>query len=164
MTGTPDFPGHAPGREPLVLSCILGNAGEGVWQDQLHEMEHRGQVEYLSIPETEAARRRMRIFTDRGRDCAIALPREQQLEDGAVLHIAPGLAIIARVYGGRRLRLVPHSISDALRIGHWCGNLHWKVVFGDGWMEVVLDGPEERYRDRLRDLAPLAGVDIGAPE
>lgn len=152
----------AAGPGPLLLEAVLGEAGAPWWHDRLHAMEHRGQVEYLLIPEAAAARRRMRLATDRGRDCAIALPRTARLADGAVLHCTADLAIVVRLDSGARLRLCPESLGDALRLGHWCGNLHWKVVFGPGWMEVVMEGPEARYRDRLRDLQGLARFTIGA--
>ena len=115
----------------------------------------------VTVRVVDAAEGRMLNRDYRGRDCAIALPRAQKLTDGAVLYCRDGMAIVARIDGGARLRLVPHSLGDALRLGHWCGNLHWKVVFGEGWMDVILDGPEARYRDRLRDLATLARFDIG---
>lgn len=144
-----------------MLDRILGQAAEAPWAEMLHALDHLGGLETVAISEAEAGRKRIRLTTDRGRDCAIALPRAQKLTDGAVLYCRDGVAIVARIDGGARLRLVPQSLGDALRLGHWCGNLHWKVVFGEGWMEVILDGPEARYRDRLRDLAPLARFDIG---
>ncbi|WP_370202994.1 urease accessory protein UreE [Salipiger bermudensis] len=149
---------------PLMLEAILGAASEPRWHDRLHALEHEGGLDFVSIPETDAARKRMRVTTDRGRDCAIALPRGQSLTDGAVLFHDGGLAIVARIDGAARMRLIPETIDDAMRLGHWCGNLHWKVVFGAGWMDVVLDGPEERYRDRLRDLAGLARFEIAGAE
>lgn len=175
--GTPEFPeasgGTAPlrpppagpladpaGDAPLLLTAVLGRAVEPRWHDLLHLMEHEGRVEHLLIPEAEVARRRMRLASDRGRDCAVALPRDQILSDGAVLHFSADLAIIARVDSGARLRLTPATVADALRLGHWCGNLHWKVVFGPGWMEVVMEGPEARYCDRLRDLEGLAAFTV----
>ncbi|MEI4472081.1 urease accessory protein UreE [Frigidibacter sp. MR17.24] len=149
-----------PDEAPLMLTAVLGQADDAPWHDRLHAMEHLGQLEVLAIPEAEAARKRLRLRTDRGRDCAVALPRDQALVDGAVLLAREDLAIVVRVDGGARLRLVPETVDDALRLGHWCGNLHWKVVFGSGAMEVVMDGPEARYRDRLRDLEPLARFTI----
>lgn len=148
---------------PLMLERVLGHAKDADWHDRLHALEHLGGLEQVSIPEAEAARKRFRIATDRGRDCAIALPRDQMLIDGSVLYCRDGLAIVARIDGGARMRLVPATVADALRLGHWCGNLHWKVVFGPGWMDVVLDGPEARYRERLRDLAGLARFTIEDP-
>lgn len=150
--------------EPLILTTILGHAGDAVWHDRLHAMEHRGRVEVLTIPAPEAARKRMRLRSDRGRDCAIALPRDQVLADGAVLYCDDGLAILARVDGAARLRLEPAGVEDALRLGHWCGNLHWKVIFHPDAMEIVLEGPAERYLDRLRDLQGLAQFRIVTPD
>lgn len=146
-----------------MLVAVLGHAGDPLWHDRLHAMDHQGRVETVAIPESDAARKRMRLRSDRGRDCAIALPRDQSLRDGAVLHFAPDLAIIARVDGAARLRLLPETVDDALRLGHWCGNLHWKVVFLPGAMEVVLEGPVARYTDRLRDLSGLARFRIEGP-
>ncbi|CAM3251661.1 urease accessory protein UreE [Paracoccus nototheniae] len=149
--------------DPLILTAILGHAGDGAWHDRLHAMEHQGRVEVLTIPATEAARKRMRLRSDRGRDCAIALARDQGLTDGAVLYCDDDLAILARVDGAARLRLEPATVADALRLGHWCGNLHWKVDFHPDAMEIVLDGPPDPYLDRLRDLQGLAQVRIVMP-
>lgn len=146
-----------------MLTAIMGHAGAPDWHDRLHAMEHRGQVETLSIPAAGSARKRMRLRTDRGRDCAIALPRDQVLADGAVLYCDSSLAILARVDGAARLRLEPAGTEDALRLGHWCGNLHWKVDFHEDAMEVVLEGPADRYLDRLRDLQGLARFRIVMP-
>lgn len=145
---------------PTMLEAVLGLASDGEWHDRLHALEHEGGLETVSIPEADAARRRMRVTTDRGRDCAIALPREQGLTDGAVLYHDGRLAIVLRIDGAARMRLRPVTVNDALRLGHWCGNLHWKVIFGDGVMDVVLDGPRERYEARLTDLKDLADFEI----
>lgn len=145
---------------PMMLEAVLGLASDREWHDRLHALEHEGGLETVSIPEADAARKRMRVTTDRGRDCAIALPREQALTDGAVLYHDGRLAIVARIDGAARMRLRPATVDDAMRLGHWCGNLHWKVVFGDGVMDVVLDGPRERYEARLVDLKGLADFEI----
>lgn len=156
--------GTGTGTGPLMLETVLGQAGDAEWHDRLHALEHEGALETLSIPEADAARKRMRLTTDKGRDCAIALPREQGLSDGSVLFHDGRLAIVVRIDGAARMRLRPATVDDAMRLGHWCGNLHWKVVFGHGVMDVVLDGPRDRYTDRLRDLHALANFEILDPE
>ncbi|QDL91041.1 urease accessory protein UreE [Paroceanicella profunda] len=150
--------------EPLLLTAILGHAGERGLHERLHALEHRGRLEVIAVPAAEAARRRMRVTTDRGRACAIALERSARLSDGAVLHLGADLAIVARIDSGARLRLRPHSVEAALRLGHCCGNLHWKVDFTGDVLEVILDGPEQGYLDRLADVAAYAPFDIIAPE
>ncbi|NIY98058.1 urease accessory protein UreE [Salipiger sp. HF18] len=125
-------------KEPLQVTALLGNARSDR-HDAVHALEHKG------------------------REVQIALPRDQSLEDGAVLHLDDTLAIVQRVDSGARLTLVPHDLPSALRLGHWCGNLHWKVSFAEGVTSVLLDGPEARYRARLRDLEGLASFHIAEP-
>lgn len=148
----------------MMLTAVLGHAGDSDWHDRLHAMEHQGRVEVLSIAAADAARKRMRLRSDRGRDCAIALPRDQVLADGAVLYCDDDLAVVARIDGAARLRLQPETLGDAMRLGHWCGNLHWKVVFHPDAMEIVLEGPADHYLDRLRDLQGLARFHIVMPD
>lgn len=148
----------------LRLEAVLGLASDPALHDRLHAMEHRGRLETVRIARADAARRRMRLVTDRGREVALALPREARLEDGAVLFLSADLAVVARVDGGPRLRLVPADLDSALRLGHHCGNLHWKADFRGGAVEVHMDGPEQTYRDRLRDLAPLARFTVARLE
>lgn len=147
----------------MLLTRILGHADGPGLHDRLHELDHDGRVEVIALAPADAARRRLRAVTDRGRDCAIALDRAERLGDGAVLHLAEDLAILARLDGGVRLRLVPADLASALRLGHWFGNLHWRVEFHAGHMDVILDGPPGPYRDRLRDLAGLARFSVEEP-
>lgn len=147
----------------MLLTRILGHADDPAIHDRLHALEHEGRVEIIAVPEAEAARRRLRAATDRGRDCAIALARADRLSDGAVLHLSEDLAIVVKLDGGARLRLVPADVASALRIGHWCGNLHWRVEFAPGHMDVILERPEETYRERLRDLEALARFRVERP-
>ncbi|SDE27866.1 urease accessory protein [Salipiger thiooxidans] len=144
-------------KEPLQVTALLGNARSDR-HDAVHALEHEGRVEVIDIARADAAR------TDKVREVQIALLRDQSLEDGAVLHLDNTLAIVLRVDSGARLTLVPHDLQSALRLGHWCGNLHWKVSFAEGVMSVPLDGPEARYRARLRDLEGLASSHIAEPD
>jgi urease accessory protein len=61
---------------------------------------------------------------------------------------------------GPRLRLTPADASSALRLGFFCGNLHWKADFRAGALEIVMDGQEDGYRARLRDAANLCVFDV----
>ena len=141
--------------DPLHVTAIVGNAS-GDLHDAVHALEHAGRVEFVDIPAADAARRRLRAVTDRGREVTIALARDVQMADGAVLALTSELAVVLRVDSGARLVIIPEDLSSAMRLGHWCGNLHWKVDFGADRMSILLDGPEDRYRDRLRDLQGLA--------
>jgi urease accessory protein len=145
---------------PLLLSSVLGQAREPEWADRLHAADHAGRLETLRIAAADAARRRMRLETDRGRDVALALRRDAAVCDGAVLHWSETLAIVARIDSGPRLRLTPADAAAGLRLGYFCGNLHWKADFRDGAVEIVMDGPEETYRVRLRDAEALCAFTV----
>ena len=155
------MPGAATsGDGPLVLTAVLGRTAERSWHDRAHASEARGVLETVRIARADAPRRRMRLLTDRGRDVAIALPRAAALEDGAVLYSDDSLMIVARIDGGPRLRLTPSDAASALRLGYFCGNLHWKADFRGDAIEIHMDGPEETYRARLADAEKVCAFTV----
>lgn len=162
MHDHPDHRGGHGGRDgnPLVLTEVMGRVADQPWHDRAHEAEAAGRLETVRISRGDAARRRMRLSTDRGRDVALALPRDAVLGDGSVVYAAADLMIIVRVDGGPRLRLVPADAVSALRLGYFCGNLHWKVDFSGDAIEVHMDGPEEAFRARLVHAAELCTFTI----
>ena len=143
------------GGGPLVLSAVLGQSNEQPWHDRVHAADVAGTLETITIARADAPRRRMRQLTDKGRDVALALHRDEALEDGAVLFAGSDVMIVARIDGGPRLRLVPADAVSGLRLGYFCGNLHWKADFCDGAIEIHMDGPEDTYRARLADAEKL---------
>ena len=140
-------------RPPVVrLGTILARASAPSVHERLHALEHVGGVEYVSLSPRDMARRRLRVTTDQGTCCAIALPRGERLFDGAVLALGESSAIVVRVAAQSWLRLRPASAADAMRLGYHAGNLHWRVRFDDEELLVAMDGPESDYRARLREL------------
>ena len=133
----------------LRLDAILGLATDDAMRERLHALGHRGAVETVRLERSDMRRRRLRATTDRGTDCAIALPRDARLEDGAVLSIGEDRAIVVRAAGERWLPLRPRDAAAALELGYHAGNLHWRVRFRDGLLAVALEGPERAYLDRL---------------
>jgi len=133
----------------LKLSTILGRTTDDRLHEALHWLEHRGAVETIELDRRDMQRRRLRVMTDRGTDCAIALPRDVALEDGAVLLLEDNRAVVLRAAEQRWLRLVPRDAAAALELGYHAGNLHWRVRFGDGELAVALEGPEAVYLERL---------------
>lgn len=136
----------------LRLDAILGLATDEDMRERLHALGHRGAVETVRLERGDMRRRRLRTTGDRGTDCAIALPRDVRLEDGAVLLIEDDRAIVVRAVEERWLPLRPRDAAAALELGYRAGNLHWRVRFRDGLLEVALEGPERAYLDRLADL------------
>ncbi len=135
----------------LKLEHIIGHATEPGIAEQLHLIAHGDGVEYVALDPHDTARRRIRITTDRGTDCAIAIDRSQRLDNGAVLLLESQRAIVVRVTDQTWLRLEPRDTAAALELGYWIGNLHWRVQFYGARIQIAIEGPVQTYRERLVD-------------
>lgn len=136
----------------LHVTSILGYASAPDFAAQLHTLDHAGKVETILLARAEAKRHRLRVQTNRGTDVAIALARDEELRDGAVLYIDADKAIVVRMKEEEWLTLVPRDASAALELGYTAGNLHWRVRFTPLGLAVAQEGPEHTYLDRLRPL------------
>ena len=136
----------------LRLCGIIGHETDPAFHSRLHELEHHGSIELLFVPPDEAGRKRFRLMTDRGTDCAVSLDRDEQLTNGALLHIDEHTAIIARFGHQSVWRLRAANAAGALKLGWNAGNLHWRVRFEGDCLVVLLDGPLADYRARLKHL------------
>lgn len=133
-----------------TLTSIIGySVDEGI-RDQLHALSHDGRVEYLVLEREDTLRHRLRTSTDKGTDCAIALAREQKLEDGSVLLLEEQSAIVVRMKEERWLRIKPYDESSALEVGYFAGNLHWRVRFNQDVLEIAIEAPVDFYLTRLK--------------
>jgi len=136
----------------LLIERVLGSRAEPEISERLHELEHRGAVDFLMLATADVARRRLRAKTRGGHEVAIALTRDQRLFDGAVLLLEPERAIVVRVAEERWLRLEPRSIADAIEVGYHAGNLHWRVRMQGEALLVALEAPVDDYLARLGPL------------
>jgi urease accessory protein len=136
----------------LRLHGVIGRTEDLQFHDRLHTLEHAGGIEHVHIPEAELGRRRFRLTSDKGTDCAISLDRDEALADGAVLLLDDTRAVIIRVGEAKTLRLRPIGAEAALQLGWNAGNLHWRLRFDGGDLVVLLDGPASDYRTRVRPL------------
>ncbi|NPU64200.1 urease accessory protein UreE [Bradyrhizobium sp. 83012] len=136
----------------LRLHGIIGRADDKAYARQLHTLEHHGGIELLFVPPADAGRKRFRLTTDRGTDCAVSLDRDEELVDGALLYLEPERAIIARFGEQQVWRLRARDAASALKLGWHAGNLHWRVRFEGDHLVVLLDAPVDNYRARIRPL------------
>lgn len=136
----------------LQLTTVLGNIDDATLAARLHHVEHHGGVEIVRIAPPDVGRHRLRITSDKGTDCAIALPRAARLTDGAILLLEHQRAIVVRIGAQAWLRVQPLDTAAALELGHQAGNLHWKVRFEGAQIAVALDAPRDNYIARLQHL------------
>ncbi|MEH6499004.1 MAG: urease accessory protein UreE [Pseudoalteromonas distincta] len=136
----------------LTLTQIVGSAVDSDIAHRLHHLEHEGRVESLWLAPEDIQRHRLRLESDQGTDCAIALERRVNLFDGAVLLLDAERAIVVRTDEQEWLHLVPRNAEAALELGYFAGNMHWKVRFEAGHMLLALSGPRADYLARLDSL------------
>ena len=148
----------------LRIERVLGSRLDPGLSEQLHQLEHRGAVDIVTVPSADLSRRRLLITTRGGEQLAIALPRDQKLFDGAVLLVDEIRAIVVRAAGERWLRLEPCKIEDAIELGYHAGNLHWRVRFDGKVLLVALEGRPEDYVARLAGLVESHRVRVSILE
>jgi len=133
----------------LQLTHIFGNVGDNDFCEKIHDLSHADSLERVHLSATDSLRKRLRVTTDKGTDCAIVLNRKAQLSNGSILWLDNDRAIVVKFLETNWLRLIPLDMAVALELGYFAGNLHWKVRFVDSILEVALEGSEKSYLDRL---------------
>ena len=136
----------------LRVERVVGSRSDPVIAATIHHLEHHHAVEFVTVAAGDLDRRRLMARTDRGEEVAITLPRNQKLHDGAVLVLDDHRAVIVRAGEQRWLRIAPRSASDALELGYYAGNLHWRVRFDGKDLLVAQDGPASAYAARIEPL------------
>lgn len=135
-----------------TLTNIVGYATDHEIAHRLHDLEHDGAVHYITLKKQDTLRHRLRAVTDRGEDVAIALPRTEQLANGAVLLLETHRAVVVRMEAQQWLVMQARDSAAALELGYFAGNMHWKVKFDGDTIRIALEGPEQGYLDRLQHI------------
>ncbi len=78
----------------LRLNEIVGHSSDPHIADKLHVLDHNDLVKRIMLTESDTQRKRLRLPTDKGTDCAIVLNRSEQLIKGSVLLLGDDRAII----------------------------------------------------------------------
>lgn len=133
----------------LRLQAVLGLTTEPEMASALHGLAHADRVEYVELDVKDLARRRLRVCTDKGTECAIALPRSERLQNGAVLALTDERAVVVRLCEQEWMTVEAVDTASALRLGFLAGHLHWRVEFSGRQLRVALDGPRASYVARL---------------
>ncbi|MBU8808717.1 urease accessory protein UreE [Mycolicibacterium goodii] len=143
-----------------ILDGIVGWATDAAIAGRLHELQHRGAVEYVHLDAHDLDRKRLRVSTDVGTAYAIVLPRDATLADGAVLLLDDDRAVVVRAGAPQTLTLRAVDTAAALRLGFVAGHLHWKVDQHGDTMVVRLQAPQDDYTARIADLLSSGRVEL----
>jgi urease accessory protein len=145
-------------NEVLRIEGIIGEAADPALHDELHALEHARRVEYVTLGVEDMLRRRLRVTTDRGSECAIALAREDKLFDGAVLLLDRNRAVVVRAEETSWLAVAPADVAAAIELGYCSGNMHWRVAFAGPVLRIAMNGPKADYLARLAPLIAAGRV------
>lgn len=144
----------------LRLSEIIGHVNDIDIAERIHALEHQGLVEVISLNEVDTQRKRLRLSTDKGTDCAVTLNRNASLENGSVLLLCDKRAIVIRLKEIPWLVLEPDSLSSAIELGFLAGHHHWRVKFEGSQLLVAVEQAEGIYKDRLSKYLEMGSVRI----
>jgi urease accessory protein len=112
----------------------------------------------VTLGADDMLRRRQRVTTDRGNECAIALAREDKLFDGAVLVLDHDRAVVVRAAETSWLAVAPADVAAAIELGYCSGNMHWRVAFAGSVLRIAMNGPKADYLARLAPLIAAGRV------
>ena len=133
----------------LKLENIFGASTDPQIAARLHDLGHAGRIESLPLSQEDTHRHRLRATTDAGTECAVILGRTERLYNGAVLMLTEERAVVVRMLETSWLSLAPRDAAAALELGYFAGNMHWAVRFEGASLRIALQGPVERYLERL---------------
>ncbi len=134
------------------VTNLVGVASDAELGESLHALSHTGQVEYVILNRADMSRHRLRVTSDKGTECAIALPRSEKLINGAVLLLEPDRAVVVRMQEEEWLDILAVNRDAGLELGYLAGNMHWRVRFDGPVLKIALDGPEANYLARLSPM------------
>ncbi len=144
----------------ITYTSILGNAAKTQYAEQLHDLAHHSQVDYLVLSSEDIQRKRLKATSTQGHECGIALAREQKLYSGAILSLRENYALIVRSRDVAWLRCVPENTAAALELGYFAGNMHWSVRFVEGALDIELKGPIADYQARLQPFIAAGRIKL----
>ena len=136
----------------LLLTEIVGQATDNTIDERLHKLSHDDAIEYLVLDRADLSRHRFRVSTDKGTDCAVALPRSQRLSNGTVLLLEAARAVVVRMKEEAWISLQPKDLNAALKLGYLAGNMHWRVRVEGETFRIAVEGEEDAYLSRLARL------------
>ncbi len=146
----------------LKLNAIVGYADDPVFAGRLQALSARHAVETVTLSGQDMSRRRLHLRTDRGTEIALMLDRDAELRNGAILMLSATSAIIVALDAPRWLVLAVDDPADALELGYFAGNMHWKVRFDGTRLAIRLEGERADYLKRLEHLSSARHIVIEA--
>lgn len=144
----------------LVFEKIIGSIGADDYSEKIHSLSHQDKIEYIKIDTADLSRKKFRAYTTTGRECAISLSRDSQLENGSILLLEDDLAIVLKTNELQWLKIKPKDIGSAIELGYFAGNMHWQVKFSENFLYIALNLPVDTYLSRLHEFISSNSIEV----
>ena len=144
----------------LQYNSIIGAVSEEKFHNLVHEMEHRGKVDYIDISNSDLSRRRFRQKTRSGKEIAVSLNRNSKLFDGAILELNGDACVVVKVVPEKWLKVKAIDPNLNMKLGYFAGNLHWAVRFSEEAMFIEIKSTYDEYLERLKNAFNLSELSI----
>jgi urease accessory protein len=144
--------------EPVACTSILADIANPAVHARIHILESHDAVEIVRLGRGDLSRHRLRTATNKGTECAIALPRHEHLFDGAVLFLDEVRAIVVRAEPEQWLAFRAANPAAGLELGYFAGNMHWPVRFEGDQLYVAGGAGAQQIMERLRHLLNRGGI------
>lgn len=136
----------------MLVTKIYGNLHESPLPAGVH-------VETVTLPSDQLVKRIQRVRTDHDREVGIRLPTDApDLQDGDVLHLDGGNAIVVRVESTDVIVVQPRSILEMAVVAHSLGNRHLPAQFFDAESEYQADVMVVQYDHTVVQYLESVGV------
>lgn len=145
----------------ITYTNIIGSSAQEAYSDKLHDLDHADKLDFISLSSDNIQRKRLKVVSYKGKECGIALPREQKLYDGAILSLAADYALVVRCADAKWLRCTPIDNAAALELGYFAGNMHWSVRFDKNILEIALKGKLQDYQGKIETFMHRRSYYIG---
>jgi urease accessory protein len=144
--------------DPVACTGILADIADPAVHARIHLLESHDALEIVRLGRGDLSRHRLRAATNKGTECAIALPRHEHLFDGAVLFLDETRAIVVRAEPEHWLAFRVANPAAGLELGYFAGNMHWPVRFEGDQLYVAGGADAKHVMERLRRLLDRGAI------
>jgi urease accessory protein len=120
----------------MVIDNVVGRLADLTSQVKI--------VDPLELTAEQRQRPHFRLCTKSGTEVFVSLPRGTELQDGDVIHLLDGVAVVVQAATEDLLEVTPRSAREWGIVAYQLGNLHREVRFLEAAMLTPYDDSTEQ--------------------
>ena len=129
-------------------------------RNTIHNLRDQGHADTIRLKSSDLCRRRFTCETELGKKVGISLPRRLKLFDGAALEVTKNYSLSISVEPEDWISLRASNPGNALKLGYFCGNLHWTVRFDGEILKIAIADNLDTYLDRIENVFTKKEIEI----